>query len=65
MTLSCFVEPFATELPLENAVELNRLIQLQMEGSVGSPARTGGRGRQQARDWMVPALPDLQQQRIE
>jgi Fe-S cluster assembly protein SufB len=31
----CFVEPITKELPLEYAVEMNRLIQLQMEGSVG------------------------------
>ena len=30
-----FIEPITKELPLEYAVELNRLIQLQMEGSVG------------------------------
>ncbi len=30
-----FFEPFTKELPLEYAVELNRLIQLEMEGSVG------------------------------
>ena len=30
-----FIEPFTKELPLEYAVELNRLIQLEMEGSVG------------------------------
>ncbi len=30
-----FFEPFARELPLEYAVELNRLIALEMEGSVG------------------------------
>ena len=30
-----FVEPIARELPMEYAVEMNRLIQLQMEGSVG------------------------------
>jgi Fe-S cluster assembly protein SufB len=29
------MEPFTKELPLEYAVELNRLIQLEMEGSVG------------------------------
>ena len=28
-------EPIVKELPLEYAVEMNRLIQLQMEGSVG------------------------------
>lgn len=30
-----FMEPFTKELPLEYAVELNRLIQLEMEGSIG------------------------------
>ncbi len=30
-----FIEPIAKELPLEYAVELNRLIGLEMEGSVG------------------------------
>lgn len=30
-----FFEPFVKELPMEYAVELNRLIQLEMEGSVG------------------------------
>ena len=30
-----FIEPIVKELPLEYAVELNRLIQLNMEGSVG------------------------------
>ncbi len=35
MIVAGFVEPITKELPLEYAVELNRLIQLQMEGSVG------------------------------
>ena len=30
-----FAEPIAKELPMEYALELNRLIELQMEGSVG------------------------------
>jgi Fe-S cluster assembly protein SufB len=30
-----FIEPIVKELPLEYAVELNRLIELSMEGSVG------------------------------
>ena len=30
-----FMEPFTRELPMEYAIELNRLIQLEMEGSVG------------------------------
>ena len=30
-----FIEPITKELPLAYAVELNRLVQLQMEGSVG------------------------------
>jgi len=35
MIVSGFIEPIAKELPLEYAVELNMLIQLEMEGSVG------------------------------
>src|SRR3989337_809559 len=35
MIVSGFVEPITKELPLEYAVEMNRLIQLQMGGSVG------------------------------
>ena len=35
MMVSGFIEPITKELPLEYAVEMNRLIQLQMEGSVG------------------------------
>src|ERR1700694_2145424 len=34
-TVSKIGEPITKELPLEYAVEMNRLIQLQMEGSVG------------------------------
>ena len=30
-----FIEPFTKELPMEYAVELNRLIAMEMEGSVG------------------------------
>jgi len=30
-----FFEPFVKELPMEYAVELNRLLAVQMEGSVG------------------------------
>jgi len=30
-----FMEPFTKELPLEYAVELNRLIKLEMDDSVG------------------------------
>jgi Fe-S cluster assembly protein SufB len=30
-----FVEPIARELPMEYALELNRLIELQTEGAVG------------------------------
>jgi Fe-S cluster assembly protein SufB len=30
-----FIEPIVKELPLEYAVELNRLINLSMEGAVG------------------------------
>lgn len=35
MIVSGFIEPMVKELPMEYAVEMNRLIQLQMEGSVG------------------------------
>ena len=35
MIVMGFVEPFTKELPMEYAVELNRLIQYEMEGSVG------------------------------
>ncbi|QKT07402.1 Fe-S cluster assembly protein SufB [Gordonia sp. X0973] len=35
MVVRGFVEPIAKELPMEYALELNRLIELQMEGSVG------------------------------
>jgi len=35
MIVNGFIEPIAKELPLEYAVELNRLIQLEMSGSVG------------------------------
>jgi Fe-S cluster assembly protein SufB len=35
MIVNGFIEPFTKELPLEYAVELNRLIALEMEGSVG------------------------------
>src|SRR6201989_351857 len=35
MIVRGFVEPIAKELPVESALELNRLIELQMEGAVG------------------------------
>jgi len=35
MIVNGFFEPFIKELPMEYAVELNRLIQLEMEGSIG------------------------------
>ncbi len=35
LVVSGFIEPIVKELPLEYAVELNRLIELEMEGSVG------------------------------
>jgi Fe-S cluster assembly protein SufB len=35
MVVSGFIEPLVRELPMEYAVEMNRLIQLQMEGSIG------------------------------
>jgi Fe-S cluster assembly protein SufB len=35
MIVNGFIEPFVRELPMEYAVELNRLIELEMEGSIG------------------------------
>jgi Fe-S cluster assembly protein SufB len=35
MIVGGFIEPFTRELPMEYAVEMNRLIELQMEGSIG------------------------------
>jgi Fe-S cluster assembly protein SufB len=35
MVVSGFIEPLVKELPMEYAVEMNRLIALQMEGSIG------------------------------
>ncbi|MFI5269221.1 MAG: SufD family Fe-S cluster assembly protein, partial [Chloroflexota bacterium] len=35
MIVNGFIEPIAKELPMEYAVELNRLVQLEMAGSVG------------------------------
>ncbi|MDQ3355474.1 MAG: Fe-S cluster assembly protein SufB [Actinomycetota bacterium] len=35
MIVNGFIEPVTKELPMEYAIELNRLIQLEMEGSVG------------------------------
>ncbi|RPJ44698.1 MAG: Fe-S cluster assembly protein SufB [Chloroflexi bacterium] len=35
MVVSGFIEPLVKELPMEYAVEMNRLFQLQMEGSIG------------------------------
>jgi Fe-S cluster assembly protein SufB len=35
MIVNGFMEPFVKELPMEYAVELNRLIEMEMEGSIG------------------------------
>ena len=35
MIVNGFFEPFTKELPMEYAVELNRLLEMEMEGSVG------------------------------
>jgi Fe-S cluster assembly protein SufB len=35
MIVNGFIEPITRELPMEYAVELNRLIELNMEGAVG------------------------------
>src|SRR4029453_7612093 len=39
MIVGGFIEPFTRELPMEYAVEMNRLIELQMEGSIGEWSR--------------------------
>ncbi len=35
MIVMGFIEPFTRELPMEYAVELNQLIRMEMEGSIG------------------------------
>ena len=35
MVVNGFIEPITRELPMEYAVELNRLVELQMEGAIG------------------------------
>ena len=35
LIVNCFFEPFTRELPMEYAVELNKLLELEMEGSIG------------------------------
>ena len=35
MIVNGFLEPLVKELPMEYALELNRLIQIQLEGSIG------------------------------
>ncbi len=35
MIINGFIEPFVSQLPMEYAVEINRLIALEMEGSIG------------------------------
>ncbi len=35
MIVNGFIEPVTKQLPMEYAIELNRLIQLEMVGSVG------------------------------
>ena len=35
MIVNGFFEPFTRELPMEYAVELNRLLEIEMEGAIG------------------------------
>ena len=35
MIVNGFLEPLVKELPMEYALEMNRLIQIQLEGSIG------------------------------
>ena len=50
MIVNGFIEPIAKELPMEYSVEMNRLIELQMEGSIGCDRRcsesAGGASRE-------------------
>src|SRR5437868_6652303 len=41
MVVNGFIEPITRELPMEYAVELNRLIELQMEAAIGSSSYPG------------------------
>ena len=45
MVVSGFIEPLVKELPMEYAVEMNRLIQLQMEGSLVNPQTEADQGK--------------------
>ena len=49
MIVNGFIEPIVKELPMEYAVEMNRLIQLQMEGAVGWPMTTATAPRRSTR----------------
>src|SRR5699024_12301811 len=40
MIVMGFIEPFTKELPMEYAVEMNRLIKYEMEGSAGNKLET-------------------------
>jgi Fe-S cluster assembly protein SufB len=35
MVINGFIEPVVKELPVEYAVEMNRLVELELEGGVG------------------------------
>ena len=35
MIIGGFMEPFTKNFPMEYAVELNRMVKMEMEGSVG------------------------------
>ncbi len=50
MIVNGFIEPLVKELPMEYAVEMNRLIQLQMEGSVGLRRAIGSLSIDRTRD---------------
>ena len=56
MIVRGFIEPIAKELPMEYAVELNRLIELQMEGSIGCASPSWATEAREAAA-AVPLLP--------
>ena len=35
LVVNGFIEPFVKELPMEYALEMNRLIEMEMEGNIG------------------------------
>ena len=60
MIVNGFIEPITKELPMEYAVELNRLIELQMEGSMADAAAAPPLPTQKTRGWEFTDLSGLE-----